>query len=180
LAEPGLRAIVQRHVDRPDSAAHDLPWRGLATPSSPMRLTMKTILVPVDGSQHSIRALETALAMAREKDEITLHVITVQAPIVSGNITQFISARDLAAFYEDEGRKALEPVRHLLDQAGVAFTEQVLVGQIAETIVDYARRHDCDHIVMGTRGLGRMGGLLLGSTTIKVISLAAVPVTLVK
>jgi len=141
---------------------------------------MKTILVPVDGSQHSIRALETALLMAKEKEGVSLHVVTVQAPIVSGNVTQFISASNLAAFYEDEGRKALEPVRSLLDQADVAFTEQVLVGPIAETIVDYARKHGCDHIVMGTRGLGRIGGLLLGSTTIKVISLATVPVTLVK
>lgn len=141
---------------------------------------MKTILVPVDGSQHAIRALETALSMAKEKEETTLHVINVQAPIVSGNVTQFISARNLAAFYEDEGRKALEPVKPLLDQAGATFTDQVVVGPIAETIVDYARKHGCDHIVMGTRGLGRIGGLLLGSTTIKVISLASVPVTLVK
>lgn len=141
---------------------------------------MKTILVPVDGSQHSIRALETALSMAGETQDVTLHVITVQAPIVSGNVTQFISAKNLAAFYEDEGRKALEPVRHLLDQAGLTCTDEVVVGPIAEAIVDYARKHDCDHIVMGTRGHGRIGGLLLGSTAVKVISLAAVPVTLVK
>lgn len=141
---------------------------------------MKTILVPVDGSQHSIRAVETALSMASEAPGTKLHVITVQAPIVSGNVTQFISAQNLAAFYEEEGRKALEPVKHLIDQADQFCPVHVLVGPIAETIVDYGRKHDCDHIVMGTRGLGRIGGLVLGSITIKVISLAAVPVTLVK
>lgn len=141
---------------------------------------MKNILVPVDGSQHSVRALEAALSMAREADGTMLHVINVQPPIVSGNVTQFISAKDLAAFYEDEGRKALAPVRQLLDQSGVACMDQVLVGPVAETIVACARKHQCDHIVMGTRGLGRIGGLVLGSTTVKVISLATVPVTLVK
>lgn len=141
---------------------------------------MKNILVPVDGSQHSVRALETALSMARQTDGATLHVINVQPPIVSGNVTQFISSKDLAAFYEEEGRKALVPVRPLLEQSGVACTDQVLVGPVAETIVDCARKHQCDHIVMGTRGLGRIGGLVLGSTTVKVISLATGPVTLVK
>jgi nucleotide-binding universal stress UspA family protein len=141
---------------------------------------MKTILVPVDGSEHSIRALKTAMSMFGEETRLRLHVITVQMPIVSGNVTRFFSAEDIKAYYEEEGRKALEPVKHLVELAGDACTAKVLVGSVAETIVDYAKEHSCDHIIMGTRGLGRVSGLVLGSITIKVISLATVPVTLVK
>ena len=141
---------------------------------------MKTILIPVDGSEHSIRALETALAMSRDVADSKLHVITVQPPIVSGNVTRFFSAENIKAYYEDEGRKALEPLKPLIEQAGDACTELVLVGPVAETIVDYAQKHACDHIVMGTRGLGRVSGLVLGSITTKVISLTTLPVTLVK
>jgi nucleotide-binding universal stress UspA family protein len=46
--------------------------------------------------------------------------------------------------------------------------------------VEYAKKHDCHHIFMGKRGLGLVKGLVLGSVTTKVISLADMPVTLVK
>jgi len=142
---------------------------------------MKTILIPVDGSQHSVRALETALSVASLAEEVKLHVITVQAPIVSGNVTRFISAENLKSYYEEEGRKALDPLKDVIAKAGDAVVSQeVLVGPIAETIVEYAQKHGCDRIIMGTRGLGRVTGLVLGSVTTKVISLAEVPVTRVK
>lgn len=141
---------------------------------------MKTILIPVDGSQHSVRALETALSEPREAGGVKLHVITVQPPIVSGNVTRFISAENLRAYYDDEGRKALEPLKDLIAQAGDILTQEILVGPVAETIVDYAQKHGCDQIIMGTRGLGRVTGLVLGSITTKVISLSTIPVTLVK
>src|SRR5690606_41134360 len=142
---------------------------------------MTTILIPVDGSQHSVRALETALSVASLAEEVKLHVITVQAPIVSGNVTRFISAENLKSYYEEEGRKALDPLKDVIAKAGDAVVSQeVLVGPIAETIVEYAQKHGCDRIIMGTRGLGRVTGLVLGSVTTKVISLAEVPVTRVK
>jgi len=53
-------------------------------------------------------------------------------------------------------------------------------GQYGETIANYAKEKQCDRIVMGTRGLGAVGGLLLGSVARKVIHLADVPITLVK
>lgn len=141
---------------------------------------MKTILVPVDGSEHSVQALRTALSMFGREVPLRLHVITVQMPIASGNVTRFLSAENIKAYYEEEGQKALASVKHLVGLVGDACTEKVLVGPVAETISEYSQQHGCDHIVMGTRGLGRVSGLVLGSTAIKVVSLATVPVTLVK
>ena len=54
------------------------------------------------------------------------------------------------------------------------------VGDAAETITTYADQKKCDAIFMGTRGLGRVAGLLLGSVATKVLHLTKVPVTLTK
>jgi nucleotide-binding universal stress UspA family protein len=56
---------------------------------------------------------------------------------------------------------------------------RVLVGDPAESIVETARRGRYSEIVMGTRGLGTLKGLLLGSVVTKVIQLSRVPVTVV-
>jgi len=50
----------------------------------------------------------------------------------------------------------------------------------SKTIVDYAKANKCDHIIMGTRGMGAFGNLVLGSTANQVVHLAEIPVTLVK
>jgi nucleotide-binding universal stress UspA family protein len=64
--------------------------------------------------------------------------------------------------------------------AGVKFTSKTLVGEVANVLADYAQKNDCGGIVMGTRGMGAIGNLLLGSVATKVIHLTKLPVTLVK
>ena len=54
------------------------------------------------------------------------------------------------------------------------------MGEIAATIVGYARDKHCQQIVMGSRGGGGLSGVLLGSTAIRVVQLTDVPVLLVK
>jgi len=54
------------------------------------------------------------------------------------------------------------------------------VGHVAEVIARLADELDCDHIVMGTHGRGALADLLAGSTTIRVVHLARMPVVLVK
>ena len=59
------------------------------------------------------------------------------------------------------------------------YTEMI-EGDPAETILEVARTRDSDLIVMGARGMGRLQGLLLGSTSQKVLSLAPCPVLIVR
>jgi nucleotide-binding universal stress UspA family protein len=77
------------------------------------------------------------------------------------------------------GHKALRTARSRLDRAGIQYEYSVAVGPVAETIVKYAKRWQCDSILIGTRGLGLTAGLVLGSVALKVIHLAKIPVTLV-
>ena len=141
---------------------------------------MKTILVPVDGSDNSLRAVKAAITAIKEMGQANLHLITVQLRIASGNVKSFFSAEAINSYYQDEGRNALLSAKALLDEAGVQYSEEILVGQVGATIADYAKKHHCDQIIMGTRGLGSISGMVLGSVTTKVLNLTDVPVTLIK
>lgn len=141
---------------------------------------MKTILVPVDGSDSAVRAVKAAIKEAGESKQASIHLITVHPPIVSGNVKRFFSADAINDYYQDEGRNALMSAKAVLDEAGVAYQEKIEVGPVAQTIADYAKKNQCSHIIMGTRGLGSVSGLVLGSITIKVLSLVDIPVTLIK
>jgi nucleotide-binding universal stress UspA family protein len=80
----------------------------------------------------------------------------------------------------EAGRKALAPAVEQLAAAGVPHVAKVLVGDAPHVIVDYARAHHCESIVMGTHGHGAVTTLMLGSTAHKVLLLTHVPVTYVK
>jgi len=143
--------------------------------------SMQRILVPVDGSETAVRAVDYALRLARgSREPVELHLLNVQPPIVSGGVRMFFKHEEIEAYYQDSGQDALRAARERLDQAGQGYVQHVSVGPLGETIVAYAKEQRCDHIVMGTRGLGAMSGMVLGSVASKVIYLAEVPVTLVK
>ncbi|TCS71687.1 nucleotide-binding universal stress UspA family protein [Sulfuritortus calidifontis] len=142
---------------------------------------MKKILLPVDGSDNSLRAVQAAIDLARGAAEPPeIHLLNVQLPIISGDVKMFVSEEQIKAYYHDEGIKALAAARAALDAAGVAYVFHIGVGPVAETIAAYAKEKGCNQIIMGARGLGSLTGLLLGSVTTKVAHLVDVPVTLVK
>jgi nucleotide-binding universal stress UspA family protein len=138
------------------------------------------ILVPVDGSESSLAAVRFVIAKLAPADAaLDLHLLTVQPPLPSAAST-FIDAGVVRGYHKEEGEKDLAAARKLLDGAGVAYSSHTAVGDPADTIATYADQKTCDAIVMGTRGLGRVSGLLLGSVATKVLHLTKVPVTLVK
>lgn len=142
---------------------------------------MKKILLPVDGSDNSLRAVQYAIEQVKASSEpMELHLLNVQLPIISGDVKMFVSEDQIKAYYHDEGIKALASARAALDAAGVAYVHHIGVGPVAETINNYVKEKGCSQIVMGARGLGSLTGLLLGSVTTKLSHLSDVPVTLVK
>lgn len=141
---------------------------------------MRTILLPVDGSENSVRAVKRAIEISKEAGQAKLFLVTAFPPIVSGNVKRFFSADEINSYYQEEGQKALAPAKALLESEGVAYEDEVLVGQVAQSIADYAKKKQVDTIIMGTRGLGTVTGMLLGSVTTKVLSLVDIPVMLVK
>jgi len=142
---------------------------------------MLKVLVPVDGSKNSERAVAHAIDFAaNSKAPVELHLLNVQLPIVSGGVRMFFKHEDIEAYYQDNGQEALRTARERLDQSGQGYVQHVSAGPIGETIAAYATKQHCNHIIMGTRGLGAISGIVLGSVATKVIHLTDVPVTLVK
>jgi len=142
------------------------------------------VLIPVDGSDNSTRAVDAACQLAYGRP-VTVHLLNVQPPIISGIVKNHLSQDLIDKFYQELGETALEPARARLDVAGIAYTSHVEVGDVAQTIARYVRDLYCDQVIMGTRGLGSgvvgaISGLLMGSIATKVLHLVHVPVTFVK
>jgi len=139
------------------------------------------ILLPVDGSEPALRAVDQVLKHAgllKEAPEV--HLLNVQIALRQG-VTAFVGRQQIDSYHHDEGARELAPARAKLDAAKLPYRFHVGVGEEpSEVIARYVRDKKCDQVVMGTRGLGSVSGMLLGSVTTKVIHLVDVPVLLVK
>ncbi len=138
---------------------------------------MAKMLIAVDGSPHSRRAVEQALRLGQSPE---IHLLNVQIPIQSGHARMFVGREDLQDYYREEGLAALQEARAILDAAGVPYTHHIAVGHVAQTIAAYAKEKGFDQIVLGSHGRGALTHLLLGSVASDVLRLAELPVTLVK
>ncbi|MGE0224563.1 MAG: universal stress protein [Acetobacteraceae bacterium] len=137
------------------------------------------ILVPTDGSDHSRRAIEHVLDMAAKDSAVEIHLLNVQPP-VRGAAATMVSQADLEAYHREEGMKVLSKSASAVEAAGITPHLHVGVGNPADIVLDFARRLGCRQIVMGTRGLGAVGSLLLGSVARDVAGAAEIPVTLLR
>ena len=172
-----LAGAQKSGVARPDTGAatHVPAAHAKPQPVAPVRL-----LVAVDGSDASQRAVATALARAKRAPEhFELHLLNVQKPLTR-DVARHSSAADRSDYHHDEGLRALQPARALLDAQAVHYLLHIDVGNPAEVVDRYARTLDAQEIVMGTRGLGNIADALLGSTSEEVVRLASRPVLLVK
>lgn len=138
------------------------------------------ILLPVDGSEGSVRAARHVAGIAAMVKDLEVHLVNVQPLGDDWMVRRMIKSEELAKMEQEWAESAIAPVRAVLGATGVTCVDHVAQGEVAETITRLARELACDQIVMGTRGHGALRDLLLGSVAIKVLHLANVPVTLVK
>jgi nucleotide-binding universal stress UspA family protein len=139
-----------------------------------------SLVLAVDGSKHAVRAAAYVCRLHGAGIPLDVHVLNVQPRFASGYVRRFVSQAQINAFCRKEGEIALGGARRRLDQAGINYNCYIRAGAFPETIVQLANEHKCTRIVMGTRGLGAVKGLVLGSVTYGVVHLAEMPVTLVK
>ena len=135
------------------------------------------ILVAVDHSEMSDRALDAArdLALLSKGEVWVLHMREREVAVKTS-----VSLSDESM---DEASAAVAAAVDKLTAAGVKAHGDVgttLFGYAARNIIDDAKEHDVDVIVMGSRGRGDLAGLILGSTAHKVIHLADRPVLIVR
>ncbi len=145
---------------------------------------MRKVLIPFDGSAAAMRAVEQVVALA-EKMAGPLEVVMLAVVPPAGFGDQLLKGKpsDVRVLQKpalDSARKGMEDAAAALGKAGVTAQIHVEVGYPEEIIAHYGGAHHCDMIVMGTRGLGTVQGLLLGSVATKTVHLTDLPVLLVK
>ena len=143
---------------------------------------IKKILVAVDGSEPSKNALEQALEHSA-KWNAELLIVTVVPPISS---VTHLGQHEYIAHYKEFLRESQEKV---LDEVSsfvrnhfpdIKFETRLEEGRPSDVIVDIAGKEDVDLIVMGSRGMGGIRGLVLGSTSRSVVNSCTKPILIVK
>jgi nucleotide-binding universal stress UspA family protein len=144
---------------------------------------MKHILVATDGSDGADRAVDYAAHLTTNHDADLLIVNVISGDGLSGNVFSRITdaqqtwLKDLLA---SESATVLTKARERARSAGVTMIQlESRTGNVAQTILEIAQEKNADTIVVGKRGTGRIAGLLLGSVSQKLASLASIPVTIV-
>jgi nucleotide-binding universal stress UspA family protein len=143
---------------------------------------MTKILVPVDGSLASIRAVKFAIAQVKRMAGASLVIVNIQNAATLGlpATGENRSSAQIEQEVEIAATEALQDAVILCRQAKIPYATRSGQGDIATTIDHVAREEHVAQIIMGTRGLGTVSGLVLGSVSTQVLHLADVPVTLVK
>lgn len=139
---------------------------------------MLKVLLPVDGSDNSLRTVRFVVQKAPlYKEPLEIHLLNVQHPF-PGTIRGVHEQAE--KYHHDEGVKALAGARELLDKAGLKYAYHIIVGEAGPTIAHFVREKQIQQVVMGTRGAGAVANMLLGSVATKVLHLVDVPVLFVK
>jgi nucleotide-binding universal stress UspA family protein len=142
---------------------------------------MHKLLVPVDNSDGAMRALDYAIRYAKERGPAELVIVYAhEPPLVYGEIAMYLPEEKAEELQREHSEGILRPAIEKAREAGVTFTSEILIGDVAKSIVSYAESSGCCGIVMGTRGMSAIGNLVMGSVATKVIHLTKLPVTLVK
>jgi nucleotide-binding universal stress UspA family protein len=143
------------------------------------------VVVAIDWSEQSADAIEAAKELARmsggEVRLLHVHEVERLPPHGVGPLAATVGAAASEAQREAAERLA-EVAKHISD-AGVPATGEVrisLSGRVAAEIVEEATSWGADSIVIGSRGLTNLAGIILGSTTHKLLHLTTLPVVVVR
>ena len=140
-------------------------------------MKINKLLVPVDGSDHSMRAAAYAAELARL---IRARILLIHChrpfpgirgePYFQKAVTKILRTAD----------DLLKPYRAALSEQQIDFEDQIFEGPAGKVIAGVAEAESCDMIVMGSRGRSDLEGLLLGSVTHRVLHSAPCPVLVIR
>ncbi len=139
---------------------------------------MLKILVPVNGSANSLKAVQHVVNQFMGNHAMEVHLLHVRTPL-SQHAARFISRRDRVAYHRNEAEKALKSARDMLEKFGVPYAAHIELGDKAQTINRVAQRLRASQIVMGTARKNSFTRMIEDSVTNKVLELASVPVEII-
>ncbi|MBO8170583.1 MAG: universal stress protein [Bacillaceae bacterium] len=145
-----------------------------------MAVIYSRILVAYDGSELAEKALETAKNFAEQDPNVSIDVVTVQEPFKLYGYHIELSYEQIQKQYEQDLKEMMNEVREKLADLPNQTQMVELKGYPAREIIEYAEKNDIDLIVMGSRGLGNIKELFLGSVSHNVVQHSPKPVLIVK
>jgi nucleotide-binding universal stress UspA family protein len=137
---------------------------------------LNRILVPLDGSKNSIRALDFAIELARNSRGIITGIFVLErTPDVD-----FRRIGSIEKYMLKEAKEFLEAGKIRSAKKAIVFKDKIAFGDPGYTIVNFAKKNKYRIIVMGSRGRGHVKEALLGSVSNYVVHKSTLPVLLVK
>ncbi|MDI6853059.1 MAG: universal stress protein [Deltaproteobacteria bacterium] len=135
------------------------------------------VLVPTDGSEHAMKAVQRALEMAEKNGaQVTLMSVAPYAPEILDEMTPRTQEK-----LEAETAGILRKARELFEKKGLKVDAVLETGQVpANNILRRAEEGKFDRIVMGSTGRTGLAKILMGSTAAKVVAHAPCEVTIVR
>lgn len=139
--------------------------REAMTPRAAKRYTaqfpahVRNVLVLVSGLQDPRSLAATLCEMARH-ESVRIHLLSVQSP-PSGHARVFLRGIDVARVQREDGLRELQPIRELLDAAGVCYHHHVQVGLQLPTVTRFAADRCCRRILVGDNKANIVKDLLL-------------------
>ena len=137
------------------------------------------ILVPVDGSDISYRAFDSALFLSeRLGSKITaIHVIE-KVPTVYIQSQKILD--EILETHKNESQKILDECSSIATKKGIAINTTLLEGNPASTILEFSQMEKYEVIIIGSRGMGHFKELILGSVSSKILHHSSCPVLLIR
>jgi nucleotide-binding universal stress UspA family protein len=155
--------------------------------AAPRNLSFRKILAAVDGSESALRAAETATSIARDSGASLTFVSVVHVPAQVYNAGAFMAGGGTFDYTEDlrehliaEARKALDRAADLARRQKVEAGTRFLEGHVPTQLLKFAEKGGFDLLVVGSRGLGGVKRLFLGSVSSALVHEAKMSVLVVK
>ena len=136
------------------------------------------ILIPVDGSAGSDKAVRFAVSLAEGKDTEFI-VLNVQLSFNTPNIMRFFSQEEIRSYQEELSKEVLDHTLEITNEYAIPVRTVVRIGDPGKEILEEAKESSVDFIVMGYRGLGPVKRTILGSVATHVLHASLCPVMIV-
>lgn len=140
-------------------------------------MTQRKILAAIDGSEYSSSIIDKAVEQARLVDS---KILLVHCHRKFSIIESHAYREEEMARIINEADKLVGPYLKQIEKAGIAVESRIMEEPAGEAITEIARIEKCDLIVLGTRGLTNLAGLIVGSVTNRVLQTAPCAVLVVR
>lgn len=138
-----------------------------------MAIRFEKIMVPLDGSKNSLKALETAVHLASENEASLTAIHVIHSLSEKAGSKQKVGEEEVPPSFITQAKK-------LAMKNKIPFTSRVLTGDPGHAIIEYANTHGTELIIIGARGRSLFKIIFLGSVSSYVLHKSKVPVMLIK